>query len=87
MGKVTSFCLLVSTVVLLVTFGKGMGVLHGGNVGAHLSWALATLVTVLGANVFAMFHAAQSDRLIRALRAELEQRDSTPPDVDAARPR
>jgi hypothetical protein len=34
---------------------------------------------VLGANVFAMFHAAQSDRIIRALRAELEKRDSQPP--------
>ena len=73
MGKVTNLCLLLSTVVLLITFGKGMGVLHGGDVGTHLSWALATLVTVLGANLFAMFHAAQSDRIIRGLRAELEK--------------
>ena len=51
-----------------------MGVLHGSDVGAHLTWALATLVSVLGANVFAMFHAAQSDRIIRALRAELATR-------------
>ena len=80
MGKVTSFCLLLSTVVLLVTFGKGMGVLHGGDVAAHLTWALATLVTVLGANVFAMFHAAQSDRIIRALRAELEKRANQQPE-------
>jgi hypothetical protein len=79
MGKVTSCCLLLSTVVLLVTFGKGMGVLHGGDVGAHLSWALAALVSVLGANVFAMFHAAQSDRIIRALRAELEKRQREQP--------
>jgi hypothetical protein len=79
MGKVTIVSLLVSTVMLLVTFGKGMGVLHGGDVGSHLTWALATLVTVLGANVFAMFHAAQSDRLIRSLRAELEAIESRHP--------
>jgi archaellum biogenesis protein FlaJ (TadC family) len=79
MGKVTSVCLLLSTVVLLVAFWKGMSLLHGGDVGAHLTWAVATLVSVLGANVFAMFHAAQSDRIIRALRRELEQRDRQPP--------
>jgi hypothetical protein len=73
MGKVTIACMLVSTVVLLVTFGKGMAVLHGGEIGSHLTWAMVTLVTVLGANMLAMFHAAQSDRIIRALRAELEQ--------------
>ena len=79
MGKVTSLCLLLSTVVLLVTFGKGMGALHGGDISTHLTWALATLVAVLGANVFAIFHAAQSDRIIRALRAELEKRTIQPP--------
>jgi hypothetical protein len=69
MAKVTITCLLISTLMLLVTFGKGMNVLHGGDVGSHLSWALATLVSVLAANVLAMFHAAQSDRIIRNLRA------------------
>ena len=76
MGKMTIGCMALSTVVLLITFGKGMGVLHGGDVGAHLSWAMATLVTVLGANMFAIFHAAQSDRIIRALRAELRKQES-----------
>jgi len=68
--------MVVSTVVVLITFAKGMGILHGGDVATHLTWALVTLVTVLGANMFAMFHAAQSDRLIRALRAELEKGES-----------
>jgi len=75
---VTIFCLSVSTVVLLITFGQGMGVLHGGAVAPHLGWALATLVSVLAANVLAMFHAAQSDRIIRALRAHIERGDSQP---------
>jgi hypothetical protein len=79
MGKVTIFFMLVSTVVLLVSFGKGMGVLHGGDIGSHLTWALTALVTVLGANMLAMFHAAQSDRVIRALRAELEKRQGQQP--------
>jgi hypothetical protein len=75
MGRVSIFCMAISTGVLLITFGKGMDVLHGGDVGGHLTWALATLVTVLGANMYAMFHAAQSDRIIRSLRAKLEERD------------
>lgn len=74
MGRVTIACMTVSSVVLLITFGKGMGLLRGGDVESHLTWALVTLVTVLAANLFAVFHAAQSDRLIRALRAEIEAR-------------
>jgi integral membrane sensor domain MASE1 len=68
MGKVTIVCVAASTVILLVTFGQGMGVLHGGDVSSHLRWALATLVSVLAANFIAMTHAAQSDRIIRSLR-------------------
>jgi hypothetical protein len=68
MGKVTITLTAVSTVVLLITFGKGMGILRGGDVASHLYWAMATLVTVLGANFVAIVHAAQSDRIIRELR-------------------
>ena len=71
MGKVTIGFMLVSTGIMLVTFGKGMGVLHGGDVGAHLQWALIALVTVLAANCVAMIHAAQSDRIIRELRRHI----------------
>ena len=71
MGKVTILLMLVSTVVVLITFGKGMGILRGGDVGSHIYWAGASLVTVLGANMMAMFHAAQSDRIIRDLRERL----------------
>jgi hypothetical protein len=68
MGKVTILLTVVSSVVLLVTFGKGMGILRGGDVASHLYWAMATLITVLGANFVAIVHAAQSDRIIRDLR-------------------
>jgi hypothetical protein len=71
MAKVTIFGLIVSTTILLVTFGQGMGVLHGSSVQSHLYWAMATLISVLVANFMAMVHAAQSDRIIRALRAHL----------------
>jgi len=74
MGKMTSVCLLVSTVMLLVTFGKGMSVMRGGDPATHFTWALLTLIVALGANMFAIFHATQSDRIIRGLRGELEKR-------------
>jgi hypothetical protein len=78
MGRVTIVLLLASTVLLLVAFTKGLNLLHGGtDVMSHLSWALAALVGVLAANFFAVFHAAQSDRIIRELRAALAARDGT----------
>jgi hypothetical protein len=76
MGKVTILALSASTVVLLATFGQGMGVLRGGDVATHLSWAMATLVTVLSANLIAIIHAAQSDRIIRSLRSEAARGDA-----------
>jgi hypothetical protein len=73
MGKVTIAATALSTVVLLITFGKGMLVLRGGaDILSHLQWSVATLVLVLSANVLAMVHAARADRLIRELRAALE---------------
>ena len=75
MGKVTIGATAISTVVLLITFGKGMLVLRGGaDIVSHLEWSIATLVLVLSANVIAMVHAARSDRLIAELRAALEAR-------------
>jgi hypothetical protein len=71
MGKVTIALTAFSTAILLITFGKGMSILRGGDVASHLWWAMATLVTVLGANLVAMVHAAQSDRIIRELRRAL----------------
>ena len=68
MGKVTIALTAASTVVLLITFGKGMSILHGGDVGSHLYWAMAALISALAANLVAMIHAAQSDRIIRELR-------------------
>lgn len=75
MGRVTILVMMVSTVVMLVSFGKGMSILRGGDVGSHLYWAMAALIAVMGANVMAMFHAAQSDRIIRDLRRQLDSTD------------
>ena len=58
--------------MLLVTFTRGIDVLHGGDVASHLSWAVAALVSVLGANFIAIVHAAQSDRIIRTLRRQMD---------------
>ena len=76
MGKVSIVCLVISTVVVLVTFGQGIGLLRGGDVASHLNWAMASLLCVLTANIFAIIHAAQSDRLIRALRAQIPPDDA-----------
>lgn len=73
MAKVTILLMLNSSAVVLITFGKGMGILRGGEVESHFYWAGASLVAVLCANMMAMFHAAQSDRIIRELRGRLEE--------------
>ncbi len=69
MGKVTIAFTALSTVVLLIAFGNGMSILRGGDVASHLHWSMAALLTALAANSVAMVHAAQSDRIIRQLRA------------------
>ena len=69
MSKVTIALTACSTVVLLVAFGKGMSVLHGGDVASHGYWSMAALISALTANFVSMVHAAQSDRIIRQLRA------------------
>jgi hypothetical protein len=79
MAKVTITLTLASTVVLLITFGKGISVLRGGDVASHLYWAMATLISVLTANFVAIVHAAQSDRIIRQLR-------KPSPDASVGRP-
>lgn len=71
MGKVTIVFALLSSLVMLITFGKGIGVLRGGDVTSHFQWAMASLVVVLASNLVAMVHAAQSDRIIRELRNHL----------------
>ena len=75
MAKVTIALIALSTVVLLVTFGKGMSILHGGDVAAHMYWSMAALLSALTANFVAMVHAAQSDRIIRQLRTMLAARE------------
>ena len=80
MGKVTIVLLLGSTALLLVAFTKGLNLLHGGNdTMSHLYWAMAALMGALCANFFAIFHAAQSDRIIRELRATLAAGEAAPP--------
>jgi hypothetical protein len=74
MGKVTIFLTVLSTALILVAYGKGVGVLRGADVTAHFQWATAALLSVLAANFVAMVHAAQSDRIIRELRRAVAAR-------------
>jgi len=80
MGKISILFLLISTGVVVGAFVNGLNTIHdAAGVLNHSYWALAALFAVLSANFFAMFHAAQSDRLIRSLRdalgAELEKKE------------
>jgi hypothetical protein len=73
MGKVTIVTLLAATVLVIVAFTKGVNLLYGSrDVQSHLYWGVAALFATLSANAFAMIHAAQSDRVIRELRAALQ---------------
>lgn len=72
MGKVTIAFALISTVVLLIAFGKGMSILRGGDVMSHAQWAMAGVLSSLATNFVAVMHAAQSDRIIRDLRGRHE---------------
>lgn len=72
MGRVTIVLTIVSTVTLLIAFGKGIGVLRGVDVTSHFHWAAAALFTCLTANLVTIIHAAQSDRIIRELRRHVE---------------
>jgi hypothetical protein len=72
MGKVSIACLVISTAVVLATFGQAIGGMRGGDMHSHLYWAMGTLMCVLSANAIAIIHAAQSDRIIRALRQQAD---------------
>jgi uncharacterized membrane protein len=73
MAKVSITMLTFSTALVLVAFGKGMSVLRGGDVESHFYWAMAALLSVLAANLMAIVHAAQSDRIIHELRRRAEE--------------
>jgi uncharacterized membrane protein YidH (DUF202 family) len=85
MGKVSIAVLLLSTGVMLVTFGRGITLLRGGEVATYLQWALVALIVVLCANAVAMVHAAQSDRIIRQLRRHATAGTTSEPPADPAR--
>ena len=77
MGRVTIGLIVLSTLLTLVAFGKGIAVLRGGDVTAHFQWATAALLSVLAANFVAVVHAAQSDRIIRELRRTVAAAESS----------
>jgi hypothetical protein len=79
MGKVTITLATASSIVMLVAFGKGIGVLRGADPTSHFYWAMASLLCVLATNFIAMVHAAQSDRIIRELRRTLAAGAATGP--------
>ncbi len=74
MTRVTIGLTIVGLVALLIAYGKGVGVIHGGDPLSHMYWATGALFAVAGANLVAISHLARSERLVRQLRELCEKR-------------
>jgi hypothetical protein len=63
----------IALVALFVAYGKGVGLLHGGDPMGHMYWATGALLAVLFANFIAIAHLARSERIVRQLRQLCEK--------------
>jgi hypothetical protein len=73
MTRVTIVLTLAGLALLFVAYAKGVGVIHGGDVVAHMYWATAALLAVALANFIAIAHLARAERMIQQLRALCEK--------------
>jgi len=69
MTRATIALTIAGLAILLVAYAKGVGVIHGGSVIAHMYWATAAMLMVALANFIAIAHLARSERMIQELRA------------------
>ena len=63
----------MALVALFIAYGKGVGLLHGGDPMGHMYWATGALLAVLFANFIAIAHLARSERIVRQLRELCEK--------------
>jgi hypothetical protein len=77
MTRVTIALTALAIVLLFIAYGKGVGVLHGGDPLAHMYWATGALMAALLANFIAIAHLARSERMIQQLR-ELCEKNGIP---------
>ncbi|HKN02060.1 MAG TPA: hypothetical protein VJX23_16215 [Candidatus Binataceae bacterium] len=73
MTRVTIALTIAGLAILFVAYAKGVGVIHGGSVLAHMYWATAAMLLVTLANFIAVAHLARSERMIQELRALCEK--------------
>ena len=73
MTRVTIALTLIGLGILFVAYGKGVRVIHGGDVLSHMYWATAALCMVALANFIAIAHLARAERMIQQLRALCEK--------------
>ena len=73
MTRVTIGLTLIGLVMLFVAYGKGVSLIHGGDVLSHMYWATAALTAVALANFIAIAHLARAERMIQQLRALCEK--------------
>ncbi|HVN26952.1 MAG TPA: hypothetical protein VMT64_00620 [Candidatus Binataceae bacterium] len=73
MTRVTIALTLIGLAVLFVAYGKGVRVIHGGDVLSHMYWATAALFMVALANFIAIAHLARAEKMIQQLRTLCEK--------------
>ncbi len=73
MTRVTIGLTILGLVILFVAYGKGVSVIHGGDVPSHMYWATAALFFVALANFIAIAHLARAERMIQQLRTLCEK--------------
>jgi hypothetical protein len=73
MTRVTIALTIAGLAVLFVAYAKGVGVIHGGSVTAHMYWATAAMLLVALANFIAIAHLARAEGMIQRLRALCEE--------------
>jgi hypothetical protein len=73
MTRATIALTIAGLAILFVAYAKGVGVIHGGSVAAHMYWATGAMLMVALANFIAIAHLARSERMIQELRALCEK--------------
>ena len=73
MTRFTIGLTVISLALLFIAYGKGVGVIHGGNAVSHMYWATGALFAAAAADFFAVAHLARSERMLRQLRALCEK--------------
>ena len=73
MTRATIALTIAGLAILFVAYAKGVGVIHGGSVVAHMYWASAAMLMMTLANFIAIAHLARSERMIQELRGLCEK--------------